>query len=74
MASGRRDAAADRLSLTAAPVLLVMALLSAITENEAAGVHSSMPVGGMALMYALMGFFHSAPWIRLRRAQGAKQG
>ena len=64
MPSRNRSSAADRLSLAAAPVFLVMAVVTVVTGGDAAGVHGPLPVSGMPLMYALMSIFHSAPWIR----------
>jgi hypothetical protein len=62
--------AADWLSLAAAPVLAIMALLTATQHGSAADIlcsagHGSSPLSGMTLMYALMSLFHAAPWIRL---------
>src|SRR5581483_6893275 len=37
--------------------------------------HDASPLGGMALMYALMSVFHAAPWLKLisSRRTGARQ-
>jgi hypothetical protein len=56
-----QDAAAW-LGLAAAPTFAVMALLTAIAGG-APDMHAS-PLGGMSPMYALMGAFHSAPWLK----------
>ena len=61
-------AAADWLSLAAAPTFAVMALVTATGSQPqwlcAAG-HLGSPVSGMAPMYLLMSAFHTAPWLRL---------
>lgn len=63
--------AADWLSLAAAPVLALMALLTAATGDARAGAlcsqadHHSL-LTGMAPMYLLMAAAHLAPWLRLR--------
>ena len=61
-------AAADWLSLAAAPTFAVMALMTAVGGQPqwlcAAG-HLGSPVSGMAPMYLLMSAFHTAPWLRL---------
>ena len=77
---GRRrewpKASADRwLSLAAAPIFAIMALLAAIQDVGMPGMlcsatHDAWPLTGMVPMYLLMSAFHSAPWLRLI-AQGA---
>ena len=60
--------AAGWLSLAAAPILAVMALLAAL---HGGGIPDMMcsggasPLSGMATMYALMSAFHLGPWLRL---------
>ena len=61
--------AAYWLSLAAAPVFAIMALLTATQHGSTADIlcsagHGSSPLSGMTLMYALMSVFHAAPWIR----------
>jgi hypothetical protein len=72
--SGRNDgaavarAAADWLSLAAAPTFAVMALMTA-TGGEpqwlCAAAHLGTPLSGMVPMYLLMSAFHTMPWLRL---------
>ena len=65
----RRSAAADWLSLAAAPTFAVMSLLTGL----GAGAHDLLcsasadasPLSGMLPMYLLMSAFHSAPWLKL---------
>jgi len=74
--------AADWLSLAAAPVFAIMALLTATQRGGPADIlcsaaHEGSPLSGMTLMYALMSVFHSAPWLKLlsrqtKRPQGAR--
>lgn len=60
---------ATALSLAAAPILAVMALLTAVLGGDPAlmlcGGSASSPLGGMAFMYGLMSLFHLVPWIGL---------
>jgi hypothetical protein len=68
--TGNRLAAAEYLSLAAAPVFAVMALLTATHGGGPADIlcsatHGSSPLTGMVPMYALMSLFHAAPWLRL---------
>ena len=61
---------ADCLSLAAAPVFALMALLTAYAGNGpvdaiCATVFGTSAFGGMTLMYLLMSAFHLAPWLRL---------
>ena len=61
-------AAADWLSLAAAPTFAVMALMTA-TGGEpqwlCAAAHLEAPLSGMVPMYLLMSAFHTMPWLRL---------
>jgi hypothetical protein len=72
--------AADWLSLAAAPVFAIMALLTAVQGGPAdilcSAAHDGLPLNGMTLMYVLMSIFHSAPWLRLisiRRSAGLRR-
>jgi hypothetical protein len=61
---------ADWLSLAAAPVFAIMALLTAFVGNGpvdalCATVFGTSAFGGMTPMYLLMSAFHLAPWLRL---------
>lgn len=74
---GGRTAARDAaglLSLAAAPVFALMALLTGLTgDGVPAALCSfapSSPLDGMAPMYALMSLFHAAPWLRLLTRRG----
>ncbi len=62
--------AAVWLRLAAAPTFVVMALLTGVSGGGAADIlcstaQGASPLNGMALMYALMSAFHSAPWLAL---------
>ena len=61
-------AAADWLSLAAAPTFATMALMTAAlgggAEPLCSAEHGSL-MSGMVPMYLLMSAFHSAPWLRL---------
>jgi hypothetical protein len=61
-------AAAEWLSLAAAPTFAVMALSTAVLGGGAAPLcmaeHGAV-MSGMAPMYALMSAFHVAPWLRM---------
>jgi len=73
--SGGRDdgaavarAAADWLSLAAAPTFGVMALVTATRSQPqwlCAAAHLGSPLSGMVAMYSLMSAFHTPPWLRL---------
>jgi hypothetical protein len=67
--------AAHVLSLAAAPTFAIMALMTGIlemgpTDLLCAATQRASPLNGMVVMYALMGAFHAAPWLKLisRRA------
>ena len=75
-APARRGAiVASALCLAATPVFAVMALLA--TGNGDAAMlcgtpHGMSPPDGMAWMYALMAFFHAAPWLKLSGRRRAR--
>lgn len=61
--------AAGWLHLAAAPVLALMALLTAVLDTDAhqmtcLGMAGASPLSSMSLMYLLMSAFHAAPWLR----------
>lgn len=57
------------LQLAAAPTFAVMALLNALAVTPAdilcSAGHGMSSLGGMTLMYAMMGVFHAGPWWKL---------
>lgn len=56
------------LGLAAAPVFALMAWISAVGSPGMAICSAASPlapIGDMALMYLLMGFFHLSPWLKL---------
>ena len=72
--------ATNFLCLAATPSFAIMALLTGIfgagpMDALCGAAHDASPLNGMALMYALMSAFHSAPWLRLasRLRGGAHQ-
>jgi hypothetical protein len=62
--------AADWLSLAAAPIFAMMALLTGVLgggppDTLCSAAQDASPLSGMALMYGLMSIVHLAPWLRL---------
>lgn len=60
------------MRLAAAPTFAVMALLNLLASSPVNMLCSAGPgmrsLGGMTLMYALMGVFHAGPWLKLARS------
>ena len=56
------------LYLAATPTFAIMALLTAMTGENAdmmcSAAHGAWPLGGMVPMYVLMSAFHAAPWLK----------
>lgn len=82
MVDGESGNAAARvvqlLSLAAAPTFASMALLTGPLgppEMLCSATPHASPLNGMAVMYALMSAFHSAPWLKLisRRRNDARR-
>ena len=72
-------AAADWLSLAAAPTFAMMALLTGILgagspDLLCSATQAAPLLSGMVPMYLLMSAFHSAPWLKLisNRPSGAR--
>ena len=62
-----RIAAADWLSLAAAPTFGLMALVTALDGRDdmlCTSAAEAWPLSGMTLMYLMMSVFHCAPWLR----------
>jgi uncharacterized YccA/Bax inhibitor family protein len=62
---------ASWLALAAAPTFAMMALLTGALGGPAEMICSAghaSPLSGMVPMYALMGAFHSGPWLKLLAA------
>jgi hypothetical protein len=62
--------AADFLSLAAAPIFAIMALLTGFfgggaTDGLCSAMHGGSLLGGMVPMYALMSALHLGPWLKL---------
>jgi hypothetical protein len=69
--------AAGWLSLAAAPTFALMALWTGLFGGgpDMLCMRDASPLNGMALMYALMSAFHTAPWLKLiarRKSRGAR--
>ncbi|HEX3991658.1 MAG TPA: hypothetical protein VHX39_10860 [Acetobacteraceae bacterium] len=70
----------DWMSLAAAPIFLIMALLTSgigggPPDLLCSAAHGALPLSGMAPMYLLMSAFHSGPWVKLinRRPRAARR-
>lgn len=69
---GSGNAAADAarlLSFAATPTFILMALWTGMFNDQrdmlCMSMHDASPFSGMVVMYALMGIFHMAPWLKL---------
>jgi len=75
-------AAADWLSLAAAPTFAIMALFAGAVGGGpvvmlCSAAHDQWPLSGMVPMYLLMSAFHLAPWLKLassRRSVASNSG
>ena len=56
---------AKGIGLAAAPTFGVLALLSLGNGADMLCTSEASPLGGMAMMYLLMGAVHLAPWLKL---------
>jgi hypothetical protein len=59
---------AGRLGFAAAPAFALMAWISAVGSpgmTMCSAASAIVPINDMALMYALMSFFHLSPWLKL---------
>jgi hypothetical protein len=67
---------ASWLGLAAAPTFALMALWSAMfggaSDPICTAASGATPISGMTMMYALMGAFHLAPWLRLWSRQPSR--
>jgi hypothetical protein len=69
---GERRGAAEWLSLAAAPIFAIMALLTGVFGGGAmvcTAAHGAFPLSGMVPMYLLMSVFHAPPWLKLISAR-----
>jgi hypothetical protein len=58
--------ASGLLSLAAAPIFAIMALLTAVDDGPLDVLCSAAsPLSGMVLMYVLMSALHLPPWLKL---------
>jgi len=71
-------AAAGWLGLAATPTFAILTLWTGLfvqPDMLCMGKQDSLPLNGMALMYASMSVFHATPWLRLigARKNGARR-
>ena len=64
------------LGLTAAPVFIVMALITGLSGPGVMAICGSdatrsLSFGGMSVMYGLMAVIHARPWLELLQPRGA---
>ncbi len=65
----RASRVAEWIGLAAAPTFAVLAVVTVLRGDQGpdmlcASGHGTSPLGGMAMMYLLMGAFHLAPWLK----------
>ena len=73
--TGGSGAAAGWLGLAATPTFAILTLWTSLfvqPDMLCMGKQDSLPLNGMALMYAFMSVFHAAPWLQL--ISGRKNG